>query len=316
MLITGSSGFIGSSLARAFFDVDCRLRLLDLGGPITVPANSRASVKFIEGDVAREEVWGRALKGVDFVFPLAALESSRSDYDVYKDQRVNLLAVACLAEACRKNDFKGKIIFSSSANLFGLANSLPLSEKSLTDPVSLWAVHKSAAEKYLQIYRAKHGLRSDTLRLANVYGPAYNGKATCNMVINKVIAAGLAGRDLCLYRNSGCLRDYLYIDDTVRAFLLAGVLDCRSPESGYYLVGSGEGTTIAQAWKLISLEAGRHTGKKVRVRTDTKTRLDAVEYREFVADPGLFSRRTGWSALMTLKNGISATVNSIAGRGS
>ena len=314
VLITGSSGFIGSSLARAFFDIDCKLRLLYHGQPLAAPGKTAASIKFIRGDVTREDVWRRALKGVDVVFHLAALESSRSNYDIYKDLSVNVAAVAGLLEVCRKTGFKGKIIFSSSVNLFGPAESLPLNEKSLTTPVSLWAAHKLTAENYLKVYGLKYGIRFDTLRLANLYGPAYNEKATCNMVVNKVIASGLAGNDLRLYRNSGCLRDYLYIDDAVRAFILAGTLDRRPPENGYYVVGSGEGLTIARAWRFISLEAGQSIGKKISIRTDRKTVLDPVEYREFVADSGLFSRATGWSALMTFRNGIRETARSMRGR--
>lgn len=314
VLITGSSGFIGSSLARAFFDVDCKLRLLYHAQPIAVPGKTAASVKFIKGDITRCDVWRGALKDVDVVFHLAALESSRSNYDVQKDLSVNVAAVAGLLEACRETGFKGKIIFSSSVNLFGSANSLPLNEKSLTIPVSLWAVHKLTAENYFKVYGLKYGIRYDTLRLANLYGPAYNEKAICNMVVNKVIANGLAGKDLRLYRNRGCLRDYLHIDDAVRAFFLAGALDRKPPENGYYVIGSGEGATIERAWEIISEEVGRYTGGKVKILIDNKTVLDPVEYREFVADPGLFSRRTGWAALMSLKNGIRSTVLSMGGR--
>lgn len=314
VLITGSSGFIGSSLARAFFNVDCELRLLYHAHPIKVPGKTAASVKFIKGDITRADVWRGALKDVDVVFHLAALESSRSNYDVQKDLSVNVAAVAGLLEVCRETGFKGKIIFSSSVNLFGSANSLPLNEKSRTTPVSLWAVHKLTAENYFKVYGLKYGIRSDTLRLANLYGPAYNGKAISNMVVNKVIANGLAGKDLCLYRNRGCLRDYLHIDDAVRAFILAGVLDRKPPENGYYVIGSGEGATIERTWKIISGEVGRYTGRKVKILIDNKTILDPVEYREFVSDPGLFSRKTGWAALMSLKNGIKSTVLSMGER--
>lgn len=315
ILITGSSGFIGSSLARAFFDIDCRLLLLDINGRIDVPKNIISSVKLIKMDVTRESTWKDLLRGVDFVFHLAALEYNCSNFDIYKDLSINALAVISLLEACRKNKYKAKIIFSSSANLFGLANSLPLNEKSQTDPISLWSAHKLMAENYLKIYMAKYGICAVILRLTNVYGPAYNRKALCNVVINKVIANALAGDDLYLYRNSECQRDYLYIDDVVRGFLLAGIFDGEPPEKGYYLIGSGEGLTISEVWKIIASEVEKQMGTKVKVRANHRIALEPFDYRNFIADSRLFSRTTGWESLTKLKNGIRSTVASMVSFG-
>jgi len=315
ILITGSSGFIGSSLARAFFDIDCRLLLLDINGRIDVPGNINSSVKFIKGDVTGEGAWRGLLRGVDFVFHLAALEYNRLNFDIYKDLSINALAVVSLLETCRKNKYKAKIIFSSSANLFGLANSLPLNEESQTDPVSLWSAHKLMAENYLKIYMAKYGIGAAILRLTNVYGPAYNGKALCNVVINKAIADALAGKDLYLYRNRECQRDYLYIDDVVRGFLLAGILDGEPPEKGYYVIGSKEGLAISEVWKIIANEVEKQIRRKVKVRINRRIALGHFDYRNFIADSRLFSRTTGWEPLTKLRNGISSTVASMVSSG-
>lgn len=311
ILITGSSGFIGSSLARAFFDIDCHLLLLDINGRIDVPRNVISSVKFIKGDVTRESTWKHSLRGVDFVFHLAALEYARSNFDIYKDLNINVLAVISLLEVCRINNYKGRIIFSSSANLFGLTTFLPVNEKVESRPVSLWSAHKLLAENYFNIYAAKYGIRAVILRLTNIYGPAYNKKAADNAVINRVIADALAGRNLCLYRNSDCRRDYLYIDDVVRGFLLAGISAGELPEKGYYVIGSGKGIAISQAWKIVTHEVERKIGLKVKIRMNRKIKLEPFDCRNFVADSRLFSEITGWKSLTVFKNGIRSTVASM-----
>lgn len=311
ILLTGSSGFIGSSLARAFFDVDCQLRLLDTNSRIEVPKDPVASVKFIKGDITQKNIWKNSLKGVDFLFHLAALEYNRSNFDIYKDLNINALAIINLLEVCRVYNYKTKIIFSSSANLFSLASPLPLNEESKTDPASLWSAHKLLAENYIKVYAVKYGIKAVILRLANVYGPTYNDKAMGSVVINKAISNALAGKDLYLYRNRNSFRDYLYIDDAVRAFLLAG--NCKNvlPKYGYYVIGSQEGLTISKAWRMIASEVGRQSKRKIRIKFNRKIKPEPFDYRNFVADSGLFSKTTGWQPLTRLRNGIRLTMASM-----
>ncbi len=311
VLITGSSGFIGSSLARAFFGVDCRLRLLDVYNALDIPKEAIAKVEFIKGDITCQDVWNNSLKGIDYVFHLAALEYNRSDFNLDKDLAINALAVVKLLKTCCRNKNKPKIIFSSSANLFGLKNILSLNEESRTEPASLWSAHKLLAENYLKIYAAKYKINMVILRLANVYGPSFNNKAMGNVVVNRVITNALAGKDLYLYRNKQSLRDYLYIDDAVRAFLLAGSCKSPLPKHGYYVIGSQGGLSISQAWKMIATEIEKKTGKKIRIKFDRETKLEPFDYRNLTADSRLFSKATVWLPLTRLRSGIRSTIVSM-----
>ena len=160
---------------------------------------------------------------MDYVFHLAAKEYFyRSEYDPEQDLQFNALPILRLLEVCRVQTYRPKIVFASSANLFGLVDTLPVNEDNRDNPLTMWAVHKLTAENYLRLYAQQFGIQSITLRLANVYGPTARWSVMDRVVINKVIAKALDGEALVTYANQSCVRDYVFLDDVVSAFMLAG----------------------------------------------------------------------------------------------
>ena len=189
-------------------------------------------------------------QGIDYVFHLAAQEYFyRSGYDPEQDLQFNTLPILRLLEVCRTQNYRPKIVFASSANLFGLVDTLPVNEDNRADPLTMWAIHKLTAEHYLKLYSQQFGIKSISLRLANVYGPTARRSVMTRVVINKVIAKALGGEALITYANKGCIRDYVFLKDVVQAFLLAGAY-CGSNKSPFYVIGSGEGETIADVWHV------------------------------------------------------------------
>ena len=214
-----------------------------------------------------------------------------------------------LLEVCRTQNYRPKIVFASSANLFGCVDTLPVNEDIQADPLTMWAIHKLTAEYYLQLYSQQFGIQSISLRLANVYGPTVRRSVMTRVVINKVIAKAIKGEALITYANRECVRDYVFLKDVVEAFLLAGAY-CGSNKRSFYVVGSGEGKTIADVWHLITDRVRLNTGRNVPVEIDPSVRIEPMEMRNFVADNSRFKDATGWRPRTGLAQGIDITVRS------
>ena len=248
--------------------------------------------------------------GVDYVFHLATKETlfPRPEYDPESDFKFNALPVLHLLEACRARNYRPGIVFASSANLFGLVDTLPVTEDNGDDPLTVWSVHKRTAEHYFQLYSRQFGINAITLRLGNVYGPTARRPVMTRVVINKIIAKALNGETVTTYANQGCVRDYVFLKDVVQAFLLAGAY-CGSNKNPFYVIGSGEGETIRDVWHLIADSVKLHTGKNVPIRCDESVKIEPIEWRNFVADTTRFRKLTGWKPRTKLAQGIHSTVS-------
>jgi len=309
ILITGGRGYIGSALAQSLAAINCKLILCDHSPDDEWrPQDQMAEVALLKRDVSAPQFWETALPGVDVVFHLAAKEYFyRSEYNPEQDLRFNALPILRLLEVCRLQRYRPKIVFASSANLFGLVDTLPVNEDTRDNPLTMWAVHKLTAEKYLRLYAQQFGLHSITLRLANVYGPAVRRSTADRVIINKVIRMALNGNPLITYANRHCIRDYVLLKDVVSAFLLAGVC-CGSTRNLVYVIGSGEGKSIADVWRMIADRVRAHIGKNVPVRCDDSVEVEPLESRNFVADTKRFHDATGWQPETGLMQGIELSI--------
>ncbi len=313
ILITGAMGYIGSFMAEILTNVDCKLMLLGNSRSIAwIPQKTQAEVSVFYGDVTVKKTWEEVLPGVDFIYHFAALEYDRSGFDVMLDLKVNTISLLHLLEACRENGYRPRVIFSSSANLFGHVKTLPVNEGHRDDPVSLWSLHKLMAEQYLRHYARAYGIQSIALRLTNVYGPTRNPEAANNVVVNRMISRALAGEGLTLYANKDCIRDYVFLGDVVNAFLHASSREVLSTDAGFYIIGSGERRTIDEVWKLIAEKVRQRTGINIPVVVDNSVKIEPLDMRDFIADTTRFRNATGWKPLVLLEEGIEQTVNALS----
>jgi nucleoside-diphosphate-sugar epimerase len=312
ILITGACGFIGSSLTKSLLNVNCKLILLDnskiyswISGP------KQAEITIIQADVSHRQTWESALSGIDYLFHLAALEYNRANYNIMQDLQINAISVMHLLEVCRENHFKPHMVFTSSANLFGHVDSLPVNEKQQSHPMTPWAIHKLLAENYFKVYNIKYGINSTILRLTNVYGPTENRMSINNVIINNIISRALNGEPLRLYKNQYCIRDFIYLGDVVTALLYAGAKNSFLSDCNFFVIGSGEGNTFAEVWSLIARHVKNRIGKDIHVVHDNSIALEPFDMRNFIADTTLFSHVTGWQPSIFLEEGITLTINNL-----
>jgi UDP-glucose 4-epimerase len=168
VLITGGAGFIGSHLATALRE-GCEVRVLD-DFSTGVRSNLPAGVTVVTGDVRDEAVVAEAMTDVDVVFHEAAMVSVAASVErpaVCIDQ--NVQGTISVLEAARDGD--ARVVFASSAAVYGDPNTVPIPESAPKEPHSPYGVSKLAAEQLTRLYHDLHGVETVALRYFNVYGP-------------------------------------------------------------------------------------------------------------------------------------------------
>lgn len=303
ILITGASGFIGSALAVKLNNVSCNLILHTHTAKIILK-KELAKVKMVTGDITKQGEWKRILPKVNFIFHLA--EHHYKTFDPEKDLTITAKSVLDLLQFLLKSASQTKIIFASSSNLAGLVDKLPVDENFPDNPLTMYAIHKYLAEQYLKYYAREFGIDSVILRLANVYGPAINQEITKRAILNYVIDKTLKQGELKLFSNRKRIRDFIYIDDVVDAFLTAGTVNTKG---NTYLIGSGEGKKLSEIFKIISQKVQKTTKKNVKILIDDSVDVSEIEKRNFVANYSKFKNKTRWSPKITLSEGIEKTIN-------
>lgn len=303
ILITGAGGYLATKLIDALKKVDCVIIRLSRTQALQT-IESRARVIDKQGDIRTKGIWERTLDGVDIVYHFAAQTSVYvAEDDPYSDRQANVVPMLNLLETCRQRGLNPTILFSGTATQVGVTDSLPVDEACEDLPITLYDVHKKMAEDYLEHYCRKKIVRGATLRLANVYGPGPSGRSGRG-VLNTMVRKALAGEALTIYGKGDCLRDYVYIDDVVRAFL-AAAKNIDRLNGKHFIIAGAQGHTIAQAINMVADQAAARIGHRVEVKhVEPPSEMSPIESRNFVADTGRFERATGWHSEYTLMEGI------------
>ena len=232
VLVTGGSGFIGGAIAAAL-RADNDVRTLD-----TDP-DPPAGVTGIEGDVRDREAVDAAVAGADVVFHQAAIVSvERSIDDPAETHAVNATGTLRVLEAARRHD--ARVVAASSAAVYGDPEGVPVAEGAPLEPTSPYGLSKLALDHYLRLYHELYGLETVALRYFNVYGPGQTGGDYAG-VIEAFLRAARSGEPLTVHGDGEQTRDFVHVDDVVRANLLAAETDAVGAA---YNVGTGDSVTI------------------------------------------------------------------------
>ena len=238
--------------------------------------------KTSSGDLSYKKVWKKNLeKETDIIFHLAAAEGKD------KDISMNSKSVLALLEVCVEMEIKPKIIFASSTNVFGLTDKRVINEKVKSLPLSEFSAHKILGENYLKQFYKKYKIPSIILRIPNIYGPS-----------------SIKKKNLKLFNNRNFLRDFLYIDDVVNAFLICSLINKKFYDAKFYILSSQEKTTILDVWKII---LNKTNNKNLTI--DNKNLLSPMEYRNFTADSSKFRSLTNWNSKTKISKGIDLTID-------
>jgi nucleoside-diphosphate-sugar epimerase len=316
ILVAGAGGYLGAALLSSLYGIHCRVvALVHRRACLPAPDGSEASITSLNADLSQTSVWQDILTGVhpDVIINLAAYEHRRgSKHSPELDLAVNTATVLELLETCRELELKPRIVLASSANIVGCPDSPLVNEDAPDQPLTLYAINKQAAERYQRYYSETFNIPSVSLRFGNIYGPlpVQDADLESRVVLNSIMRRALAGEPVYLYRNQTCVRDFLYVDDAVRAICAVAASETAG---GKYVVGSGERYSLGETVKEIARQVETLRGSPVEVVVDTHADLAPIEWRDFVADYSRLRSATGWEPQTRLQTGIGLTLQSFSG---
>jgi UDP-glucose 4-epimerase len=222
VLVTGGAGLIGLEVCRQLFDAGHEVRLFDLGEQVKRVADViPKKVKIFYGSIMDLASLRDALDGVDTVIHLAAmLGVQRTEQDKLRCIEINVDGTKNVLDCAVQHRVK-KILFASSSEVYGEPIKNPISEDSITQGKTVYAVTKMAGEELCKAYAQRYPLDYSIVRFFNCYGPYQ----TAQFVISKFIHRVTNNLPPIIYGNGKQLRSYTYVADTARATIMAALKD-------------------------------------------------------------------------------------------
>ena len=264
-LILGAAGFIGTNLSLALAKNENNyITLVDSKREYFSAINGMnlQNVSIHEEKIDENADFEKMLQGQEIVYHLfSTTVPSTSNQHIVKELSANVIVTANLLEACVKCGVQKIIFISSGGTVYGKEQECPLREETPTIPISSYGVQQVTIEKLLYLYQYMYGLDYRIVRLANPYGPYQRPNGVLGAVTTFTYKA-IKREKIIVYGNGSVVRDFIYIDDAIRAILN---IETEAARHKTYNLGSGKGLSIKQLLYEIEQVFG--------------TTLD-IEYRE------------------------------------
>ncbi len=255
-LVTGGSGFIGSNVSKMLLDSGVEVVVFDNLSSGNYDNIRNLPAQFIRGDILDKEAIKDACSGADVVFHLAASVGRQRSIDHPQlDSEINLIGTINVLESMRANGVK-KIVYSSSAAIFGELQSPEIDENHPQNADSPYGVSKLAAEKMILSYSEIYGITAVCLRYFNIYGVNQRYDLYGNVI--PIFAHRLfSGEPLLIYGDGTQTRDFVNVYDVARANVMAGL---KYPNTNVFNLGSGESITINKLADMMQEISGIKSG--------------------------------------------------------
>ena len=251
-LITGGAGFIGSHLAEKLNESGQKITILDnlsSGHRRNIESLLGPNVQFVEGDIRDRDLVYRLMADCDGAFHLAALVSVPQSISQPDDSfTINLQGTLNLFEASRGQK-QQKIVFASSAAIYGDVQQQPIKEECRDIPLSPYGLHKWMCEEQANLYFQLYAVRSVGLRFFNVFGPRQDPSSPYSGVISIFIDRILKRQPATIYGDGTQNRDFVYVGDVVQALIKS--MNCTNSEFKAYNVGQGSSITVSSLWETL-----------------------------------------------------------------
>jgi UDP-glucose 4-epimerase len=300
IVVTGGAGFVGSNIVWKLLSHGAHVVVLDdfyTGQEDNLPANE-SNLEVIRGSVTEFDLVRRVLPGAHAVIHEAARNIIVSTRNPREDYEVNIGGTLNVLLAVRELGIR-RLVYSSSASVYGNPRYLPINEDDATNMLSPYAVSKFAGENYCKAFYESYGVSTAVVRYSNVYGIRQRPDNPYCGVIAKFFEAAMAGQSPRIHGDGEQTRDFTYIDDVVEGTLQA-TFNSKA-EGQVYNVGTGRETTINQLARTI-IEI---TGAKVEpVYVD---RRDIDNIRRRVVNIEKIRRELRWVPSVTIEQGLRKT---------
>jgi UDP-glucose 4-epimerase len=307
VMITGGLGFIGSNLAHQLVSLGARVLVVDslipaYGGNLFNIHGIEDALRVNIADIRQQSTMNYLVRGHDVIFNLAGQVSHiDSMEEPYTDLEINCRSQLTLLEACRHNNPAVKVVFAGTRQIYGRPQSLPVTESHLVRPTDINGINKAAGEYYHLVYNNVFGVRATSLRLTNIYGPRQLIKHSRQGFIGWFIRMVLENKEIQIYGDGTQLRDFVYVEDAVDAFLRAGASDAANGE--VFNVG---GLEPIQHRDLVAMMI-RIEGRGRFRCTPWPPDKQAIDIGDFYSDSSKIASTLGWRATTTLADGLKRT---------
>lgn len=300
VLVTGGAGFVGSTIVRRLVDVGAKVTVLDdlfTGQLESIPSE----VKFVEGSVCSPSVVEPLVQESEFVVHAAARNIIASTKDPRKDYEANIGGTLNVLLAARGNKKIKRIVYTSSASVYGNPKYLPIHEEEGVSPLSPYAVSKLAGENYCLAFYESYGIPVSVVRYSNVYGPGQVSTNPYCGVVSKFLESLTKGSPIRIHGDGEQTRDFTFVDDAVDGTLVA--LTSSRAEGEVFNLGTGVETSVNKLAGIIQNLFG--TEHQV-VNVD---RRDIDNIRRRVVNIEKIRKQLRWVPRVRLDIGLTRTVD-------
>jgi NAD dependent epimerase/dehydratase len=305
VLVTGAGGFIASHLVERLLRDAARVRAFvhynsrDARGTLDwLEPDALAGAEVVLGELRDVESVTDACAGIDVVMHLGAHVGIPYSYVNPRDFfEVNTLGTLNVAQAALRHDVE-LVVHTSTSEVYGSAQTVPITEAHPLEPQSPYAASKVAADKLIDSWHRTYGLPATIVRPFNTYGPRQSARA----IIPTIVSQALAGPIVRL----GSLhprRDLTYVDDTVAGFVAAAQAPAVAGRT--IQLGTGHDVSIANLVEIVAELLGR----ALEVELDpARVRADTSEVLRLVSSPQLARDLLGWEPEVPLRDGLARTI--------
>ena len=306
VLVTGADGFIGSHLVEHLVAIGCDVRAFvwytatgSWGWLEATPPAVRERIEVFTGDVRDASAVRAAVAGRDVVFHLAALIGIPYSYEA-PDAYVatNVVGTFNVIDVCRATSV-ARVIITSTSEVYGTAQSIPMTEDHPRVPQSPYAATKVAADALAQSYHRAFGLPVVIARPFNTYGPRQSSRA----VIPTICTQLLAGQRVIRLGSLTPTRDLLFVEDTCRALAALATCDAAIGEDVHF--GTGVEVSIGDLAALCM----ELTGVRAEIITERmRIRPQESEVEQLLCDATRMHSLTGWTPRVSLRDGVARAI--------
>jgi NAD dependent epimerase/dehydratase len=310
VVVTGAGGFVGSHLVEELVNAGARVTALvhynarsDIGNLAHIPTAARDATEIVFGDVRDPFLVQRVVKSQDVVFHLAALIGIPYSYHAPQSYvQTNIDGTLNVVQASLEAGV-GRVVHTSTSEVYGTAQYVPIDEKHPLHPQSPYAASKVGADSMAQSYFLSFGLPVATIRPFITFGPRQSARAVIPTILSQLVSKQKSLRIGSL----SPIRDFTFVKDLVRAFLLIG--EEEKAVGTVTNVGTGKGVTIQEIVDCCCEITGAHPQIEV---DDDRIRPEQSEVERLVCDNSRAAAILNWKPQHSLEHGLQATLEFIA----
>jgi nucleoside-diphosphate-sugar epimerase len=308
VLVTGGAGFIGSNLVRRLVRLGARVSVIDsllpdYGGNLFNLDGVRDKIWLSVTDMRDANGLAYLVKDQEIIFNLAGQVSHEDSMcDPLTDLDINCRSQASLLEVCRHHNPEVRVVYTSTRQIYGRPQYLPVDESHPLQPVDVNGINKLAGEQYHLLYHQVYGMWAAVLRLTNTYGSRQLIRHARQGFIAWFLRQALCGNTLQLFGDGQQQRDLTYVDDVVEALLLAAASENAN---GQIFNLGGELVSLIELAGMLC-ELCPDARYEMVPFPEERRRIDIGSY---VANDDKIRLALGWTRQTCLREGLRTTLD-------